>query len=261
MLDEPVEMNFVRKHYLNDKPKLGDSSLARIFGPSPTEYATSMRTRLELGNWQEEAELVKSYDDSMSYAYINGSIERSEDAFKQMFNRLDLISQERDNSEYEITDLDHYYEFVGGLARSVQEKRGEKPTVMIVDTTEEDIVVEDIQISIERATRTRILNPKWLDGMLKHDFHGAQQVKTRVENLIGLAATTGKVGSWVFDSVADRLIFNQEMRRKLEENNRFATVKIGELLIESERRGYWKADESRSKQLRELVLKLEGQLE
>ena len=97
--------------------------------------------------------------------------------------------------------------------------------------------------------------------MVKHDFHGAQQVKTRVENLIGLAATTGKVESWVFDNVADRLIFDQEMRRRLEENSRFAIVEIGELLIESEKRGYWKADESKSKQLRKIILTMKDQLE
>ncbi len=260
-LDEPTEMNYVRKHYLAMQPGLGDHAMARIFGPSPTEYATSMRTRLESGNWQSEGELVESYDDSMSYAYINGKIERSERALRGMLGNVEIVAHERDNSEYEITDLDHYYEFTGGLARSVQEKRGTKPTMLIVDTTEEEVAVEDIQACIERATRTRVLNPKWLEGMLNHDFHGAQHVKERVENLIGFAATTGKVQSWVFETVADKLVFNETMRRKLQANNKYATVKIGELLIESERRGYWQTDEKKVKTLRELVLEMEGELE
>jgi len=178
-----------------------------------------------------------------------------------MLGNVEIVAHERDNSEYEITDLDHYYEFTGGLARSVQEKRGTKPTMLIVDTTEEEVAVEDIQACIERATRTRVLNPKWLEGMLNHDFHGAQHVKERVENLIGFAATTGKVQSWVFETVADKLVFNETMRRKLQANNKYATVKIGELLIESERRGYWQTDEKKVKTLRELVLEMEGELE
>jgi len=49
-----------------------------------------------------------------------------------------------------------------------------------VGSTEEEIVVEDLKVSIERATRTRLLNPVWIEGMLKHDFHGAKKIKDRV---------------------------------------------------------------------------------
>ncbi|MHC1590896.1 MAG: cobaltochelatase subunit CobN, partial [Candidatus Helarchaeales archaeon] len=195
-LDEPVEMNYIRKHYLEMKDELKDSALARIFGPSATEYATSMRTLIESGAWNEEKDLVKSYDDSMNHAYFNGRVEKNEKAFSQNLKHVDLVVQERDNTEYEVTDLDHYYEFLGGLSRSVQEKRQKSAEVMVIDSTEEEVVVEDLKISIERATRTRTLNPVWIEGMLKHDFHGVKKIKDRVEYLLGLAATTGKVENW-----------------------------------------------------------------
>ena len=93
---------------------------------------------------------------------------------------FDLVVQERDNVEYEVTDLDHYYEFLGGLSRIVQSKRGDKSECFVVGSTEEEVVVEDLKVSIERATRTRLLNPVWIEGMLKHDFHGAKKIKDRV---------------------------------------------------------------------------------
>ncbi|MHA1304689.1 MAG: cobaltochelatase subunit CobN, partial [Candidatus Heimdallarchaeaceae archaeon] len=71
-LDEPLERNFIRKHYLQKEDELNDFALARIFGPSPTEYATAMRTLVESSSWNDEEDLVKSYDDSMSYAYFKG---------------------------------------------------------------------------------------------------------------------------------------------------------------------------------------------
>ena len=114
---------------------------------------------------------------------------------------------------------------------------------------------------IERATRTRTLNPRWLEGMLKHDFHGAKKIKDRVEYLLGLTATTGKVENWIFDEVADRLIFDDKMRKKLQINNPYAAIKISELLIESERRGYWKVEEEKLKKLRNITLDMEWDVE
>jgi len=260
-LDEPLEKNFIRKHYLQNKKELKDLALARIFGPSPTEYATSMRTLVESSSWKDEKDLVKSYDDSMSYAYFKGKIERNERAFSNILKTIDIVTQERDNTEYEVTDLDHYYEFLGGLSRTVQDKRGEKAEVMVIDSTEEDVVVEDLKIAIERATRTRTLNPLWIEGMLKHEFHGAKKIKDRVEYLLAFAATTGKVENWIFDEVADRLIFNEEMRKRLQANNPYATMRIAELLVEAERRGYWKVEEEKLRSLRNLVLNMESEIE
>jgi len=160
-VDEPLEKTFIRKHYIKTKDKLKSFAPARIFGPSPTEYATSMRTLLESGSWKDEKDLVKSYDDSMSYAYFRGRIEKNEQALSNVLSSIDVVTQERDNTEYEVTDLDHYYEFLGGLSRTVQDKKGEKAEVLVIDSTEEEVVVEDLKISIERAARTRILNPRW----------------------------------------------------------------------------------------------------
>lgn len=260
-LEEPPEKNYVRKHFLELRGELKDFALARIFGPSPTEYATSMRTLVESGAWKDEKDLVRSYEDSMSYAYFKKRIEKNEKAFSSLLKLVDVVTQERDNSEYEVTDLDHYYEFLGGLSRSVQEKKGERAEILVVDSTEEDVVVEDLKVSIERATRTRLLNPRWIEGMLKHDFHGAKKVKDRVEYLLAFAATTGKVENWVFDEVADKLVFDERTRKKLQQNNPYATMKMCELLLEAEKRGYWNVEEEKLKKLRSIILNMESELE
>jgi len=260
-LDEPAEKNYVRKHFLAMHGQLGDVALARIFGPSPGEYATSMRTLVESGAWQDENDLVASYTESMSYAYFAGRIERNEQVFTSVLKTIDIVTQERDNTEYEVTDLDHYYEFLGGLARAVQDRKGQKTEISVIDSTEEEVTVEDLKVAIERATRTRILNPRWIEGMLKHEFHGGKKIKDRVENILAFAATTGKVENWVFDEVAERFMFDEELRKKLQQNNPYAAMKIGELLIESERRGYWQAEKEKLERLRAIVLDMEGDIE
>ncbi|MFC1994545.1 magnesium chelatase subunit H [Chloroflexota bacterium] len=259
--EEPPGQNYIRKHYLEARDKFGELAKARIFGPSDSEYATSMRTLVESSNWREENELAASYDDSMSHAYWGGRTVRTPELFQGLVSRIDVISQERDNTEYEFTDLDHYYEFFGGLARSVKEKRGEYPDQWVVDTTEENLEVADVEKVIDRATRARTLNPKWIDGMLSHDFHGAQKIAQRVEYLLGLQATTGRVKEWLFDQAAQTLLFDEEMRRRLVENNRYATLDLVERMLEAHDRGYWQATPEELEKLKTMILDMEAWVE
>ncbi|MBD3190582.1 MAG: magnesium chelatase subunit H [Candidatus Heimdallarchaeota archaeon] len=260
-LDEPIEQNYVKKHSREISKTDKDFALARIFGPSPTEYATSLPTIIENSSWEDETALVESYDESMSYAYLNGQVSPKEQVFSKLLTDVDLITQERDNHEYEVTDLDHYYEFLGGLSRSVQEKKGEQSEVIVVDSTEDEIFLEELQETITRATRTRLLNPRWIEGMLQHDHLGSKKVKDRVEYLLGFQATTRKVDNWVFDEVAERLIFDEEMHRRLLENNPYATLKISEIMLETHQRGYWDIDEETLKKLRDKIINIEMDIE
>jgi cobaltochelatase CobN len=78
----------------------------------------------------------------------------------------------------------------------------------------------------------------WLDEMLKHQHHGAQKIAQRLEYLIGLEATTGRVSEWVFRESLHRFLLDREMRRRLSKNNRFAALEIARRIGEAMRRGY-----------------------
>lgn len=260
-LEEPPEKNYPRQHYLEDQEEFGDLALARVFGPAPDEYATSVRTLIENGNWEDEEELVENYTDSMCYAYQKDGTRRDVKAFNHALKGVDMVTQERDNSEYEVTDLDHYYEFLGGLSRTIESQKGEQAEIMVVDSTEEELQVEDLAGVIGRATRTRLLNPDWIEGMLKHEFLGAHKIQNSLEHLLGFAATTSHVENWLFDEAADKLLLDEDMREKIRENNPYAAVRMGEILLETEKRGYWQADEEKIEKLRDLTVNLESYLE
>jgi len=76
-----------------------------------------------------------------------------------------------------------------------------------------------------------------------------------------LAATTNAVPNWIWSSIAERFVFNEEMRNRLEENNKFAAVEIMERLFEAEKRGYWKATEEELEKMRKAYLEMEGDIE
>ena len=133
----------------------------------------------------------------MHYAYGEGTgaVEQDE-VFRSLLQTVDLVSQIRDTHDYEVTDLDHYYEYSGGLTKSVEQVKGQAPETFITDTTKELIRTEELEESIARGLRTRLLNPKWIEAMLEHDYLGAEKIHERVENILAFAATTHKVGNW-----------------------------------------------------------------
>ena len=259
--DESIEDNYIRQHCSELPQSCYGNTPLRLFGPAPDQYATNLPALIETGNWQEESELGHAFAAAMSHAYIGSEVRKSSDALAGMLGTVELIAQERDGSEYDVTDLDHYYEFLGGMASAATVSGAQQTDIMIVDQAEGDSEVEELQAVIERAVRTRTLNPQWLDGMLAHDYHGTKIVKDRVEYLLGLAATTNSVESWVFDQTAERLMFDEDMRTRLERNNPFATQRMAEVLLESNRRGYWQATDGQLEKLRDIMLEMEGGLE
>jgi cobaltochelatase CobN len=270
-LPEADEENHVRRNTLALKKKLADevptehlASIAagRIFGPRAGEYGTRTTNLIETGAWTSEEEISDLFTSTMSHLYtekIHG--ERQLAAYRSRLCRVEAVSQIRDSHEYEIMDLDHYYEFFGGLSRTVEAIRGQAPVMLISDTSKEVIRTETVKESLNRGIRTRLLNPKWIDALLEHDYHGGQKIGDRVENLIGFAATTHAVDNWVWSAVTERYVADAEMFRRLRVNNRFAAEEIIKRLLEAEQRGYWQAAQEELDLLRDRYLELEGEIE
>lgn len=237
-------------------------SYSRIFGPREAEYGTSITKLIETSNWSSETQIGEAYVSSLKYVYsksfrgkeFNGLLESNLEA-------VDIVSQVRSSHEYEVTDLDHYYEFFGGLSKSVEMAKGKKAEVYISDTTGEKVETETVEKSIARGVRTRLLNPKWIEGMLEHKYHGVQKISERFENVLGLAATTNKVDNWIFSSMNSVYVEDKNLRKAMIENNKWAYFNMVERLMECNKRGYWKASEEELKSLRQVYLEIEGHIE
>jgi cobaltochelatase CobN len=261
-LDEPEEMNYVKAHMKNDVTKHGEKAKFRIFGPPEGLYATSITSLIESSGWNSETEIINAYLESMKFAY--GEKKRNIEAKEvlgTLLSNVDVVSQVRDTVEYEITDLDHYYEFLGGLSRAVEEQRGSRPEVLIADTTRENIKVEDARDAIARGVITRITNPKWLDAMLEHGANGATKIADRVEYMLGLAATLHGIEKWMWDKIVENVILDKERNEKMKKANPWAFRKLVSRLLEAEKRGYWKAEKETLERLEKEFLETEGILE
>jgi len=261
-LDEPIDKNYIKKSLIELQSEDVENPDARIFGPPPGKYNTNLTDIISAGEWGEEKELARDYLNNMCFAYMkNQKVRRSFNTFSKSVGRINLMSQIRDSSEYHITDLDHYYEFTGGLARSYEELTGEDAKVFIADSSTREIKVDSLENSIKEGTITRTLNPQWIKRLLEHKYHGGQKVAERVENVLGLAATTHKVDNWIWNKAYHQYIENEEIRNALTENNRFAMMDIIKNMLQAERRGYWKAKEEQIEELKQLYLEIENWVE
>lgn len=246
--------------YEEDEAK--NLAVSRMFGPAEGEYGTGLTKIINTKNWQDESELGLSFTKNLRYIYgrdVHGK--KVDGLYEDNLKCVEIISQLRSSNEYEITDLDHYYEFFGGLAKSVEMTKGRKVSMLITDTTGVKPHTESVEKSVARGIRTRVLNPRWIDGMLKHKSHGAQKIADRFENIMGLAATTGSVDTWIYDALDKNYVEDEELRRRMAENNPHAYMRILEQMMEYKERGYWDASVEQIQRIKEIYMEMEDELE
>ncbi len=237
-------------------------STARIFGPEEGGYGTGLTKMFETKNWEKEEQLGAMFLNSLQHVYTrNHHGKKAEGLYEENLKSVEIVSQVRSSHEYEITDLDHYYEFFGGLAKSVELVKGRKVKMYITDTTGERVLTEGVEKAIARGIRTRVLNPKWIDGLLEHKYHGVQKIAERFENVMGLAATTNSVEQWIYNDLHSCYVEDEQLRQRLKENNPFAYMSILEQMMEYNNRGYWSASQEQLDKLRQVYLELEDGIE
>jgi len=278
-LPEPPEKNFIRKHCQMIKEALIKKGVpsedaeklaaSRIFGPSGEKYATDVTNLIETSEWENEDEISKMHLTNMSHIYgdtFQGV--SSVAAFEEVLSTVEIVSQVRDTDERGITDLDHYYEFLGGLSMAVDTIRKKRPgtakrqvITVVPDTTRKRIETRDIQSQVKLEARTRILNPQWMKGMVESGYRGVSNINERLQNLVGWSATTKSVDTWVYSQVAEKYLFDEDMRKKMMKENIWSVEDTMKRLMEAYQRGMWKASDEEIEKMKQIYLELEGEIE
>jgi len=272
LLEEPDDLNYFKANSKKAYKKLIDQgynseeaeelSYSRLFGPREGEYGNGVNKLIETKNWKDELQLGNLFIQNTGNIYTkNYRGKKIEGLFNDMLSRVDVVSQIRSYHGYEVTDLDDFYAHFGGLAKAVEVSKGKKAKIYINDTTGEKIETDNVKNSIERGVRTRLLNPKWIEGMLENKYHGAQKIEKIFENIIGLSSTTNEVENWVFDSMHSTYVSDENMKERMKGNNKWAYLDILERMVEAKDRGYWEPTDEQLKELTRAYLETEGDIE
>lgn len=264
--DEPPDRNFVRKHALAYQAKHGcdlETASLRVFGNADGAYGSNVNHLIENSGWTEEDEIAETYTRRKSFAYgRSGQPVQQREILNSVLADVDLAYQNLDSVELGVTTVDHYFDTLGGISRAVRRAKGGKETpVYIGDQTRGEGTVRTLGEQVALETRTRMLNPKWFEGMLTHGYEGVRQIEEHVTNTMGWSATTGAVDSWVFQQLSQTYVLDPAMRERLAALNPVASVKLASRLIEAQRRQLWTPDAATMDALLRAEEELEDRLE
>jgi magnesium chelatase subunit H len=263
--DEPVEQNYVRKHALAYQAAHGcdmDTAALRVFSNADGAYGANVNQLIDSGRWQDEDELAEAFDRRKCFAFSRkGEPAQQAALMKTMLAGVDLAYQNLDSIELGVTTIDHYFDTLGGIARSINRASGKPAPVYISDQTRGEGKIRTLSEQVALETHTRTLNPKWYEGMLEHGYEGVRQIEAQVTNTMGWSATTGQVQPWVYQRMTQTYILDEEMRRRLAELNPVASARVVNRLIEAHERNYWTPDEETLDALRRAGEELEDRIE
>ncbi|MCF0052570.1 cobaltochelatase subunit CobN [Dyadobacter sp. LJ53] len=273
--DEPLEENFVRKHYLKDLAELQkDDNLTieeaeekaayRIFGAAPGAYGAGISPLVDERNWHSDADLAKAYVNWGGYAYSKS--EQGVDArteFRQRLAGVEVALHNQDNREHDIFDSDDYLQFHGGMIATIRNLTGQQPKHYFGDSQNPALpVVRDLKEETLRVFRSRVINPKWIESIKKHGYKGGLELAATVDYIFGYDATAHVAEDWMYEKLAQTYALDPQMQQFFEENNPWALNAIAERLLEAAQRGMWAAPSQAALDgLKDLYIKSETLLE
>lgn len=256
-LDEDPEMNYVRKHTLEN------GSTDRIFGARPGTYGNGVNLALYSSAWEKEEDLADIYVEWNSYSYGKERFgDPAREKLKSQLSKVDLTFNATMTDEYDLLGCCCYFGSHGGLTVAARTLSKKDVPVYYGDTRERDsVTVRTLADEIRRVVRTKLLNPKWIEGMKRHGYKGASDISKRVTHVYGWEATTGEVDDTIFDDIATTFVLDDEMREFFSEKNPWALEEIGRRLLEANARGLWQTDDSLIEDLKRAYLDIEGDIE
>ncbi|PSB53092.1 magnesium chelatase subunit H, partial [Chamaesiphon polymorphus] len=256
--DEPLEMNFIRKHALAQAEEMGINlrqAATRVFSNASGSYSSNVNLAIENSTWDNEAELQEMYLGRKSFAFNSdnpGVMDNAREIFETTLKTAEVTFQNLDSSEISLTDVSHYYDSDPTKIVAKLRDDGKMPSSFIADTTTANAQVRSLSETVRLDARTKLLNPKWYEGMLSHGYEGVRELSKRLVNTSGWSATAGAVDNWVYEETNDTFIKDKEMCKRLMDLNPNSFRKIVSTLLEVNGRGYWETSDENLDMLRDL---------
>ncbi len=265
--DEPLEYNFVRKHALAQAAEMGidlRQAATRIFSNASGSYAANINLAVENSTWENEAELQEMYLKRKSFAFNSdnpGVMDNSRGLFEAALKTAEATFQNLDSSEISLTDVSHYFDSDPTKVVASLRGDGKTPAAYIADTTTANAQVRTLSETVRLDARTKMLNPKWYEGMLSHGYEGVRELSKRLVNTMGWSATAGAVDNWVYEDVNTTFMQDEAMCRRLMDLNPNSFRRMVSTLLEVNGRGYWETSDENLERLQELYQEVEDRIE
>jgi cobaltochelatase CobN len=256
-LDEPEDQNPIAARVRADERSLAaqgvEPDLARrrasfrVFGSKPGAYGAGLQALIDERGWESDADLARAYVAWGGYAYggsAGGATTEGVPEHRLFEDRLaatELVLHNQDNREHDILDSDDYYQFEGGITAAVRHFAGEQPEIYHNDHSRPETPrIRTLKEEIGRIVRARAVNPKWLNGVMRHGYKGAFEIAATVDYLFAFAATARVIEDHHFDALYEAYLADDRVRGFIADANPAALREIAERFTEAIVRGLWR---------------------
>jgi cobaltochelatase CobN len=251
----------------------------RIFGSKPGAYGAGLQGLIEAQNWTNDEDLARAYINWSSYAYTSAETKEREpsssplagglggvaapEAFEQRLRQMQIVLHNQDNREHDLLDSDDYYQFQGGLTAAVRALTGKNPHTYFGDNSiPQNPKVRQLKEEIARVYRSRVVNPKWIAGVMRHGYKGAFEMAATVDYLFAYDATANCVEDFMYAGVAEAYLFAPDVQEFIQQKNPWALRDMAERLLEANQRGLWQeVDKEMVEKLRAIAHQAEAVIE
>ncbi len=221
----------------------------RVFGSMPGSYGAGLQALIDEKGWAERKDLGEAYLTWGAYAYgAAGDGVANRAGLEARLSQLEAVVQNQDNREHDLLDSDDYYQFEGGMTAAIEAVSGRMPVVYHNDHSRpEKPVIRTLEEEISRVVRARVVNPKWIAGVMRHGYKGAFEMTATLDYMFAFAATTGAVKNHHFDLAYEAFIADDNVREFMAGSNPHALKEMAERFLEAMERGLWTAKSNSAK--------------
>ncbi len=237
-----------------------EMSTFRVFGGTNGNYGTGIQGMVEAGDkWEDEKEIASTYLNNMGAFY--GSEKNWEMfkkfAFEAALTRTDVVVQPRQSNTWGALSLDHVYEFMGGMNLAVRNITGKDPDAYLSDyRNRNNNRMQEIKEAIGIESRTTILNPTFIKEQLKGEASSAGNFVEVIKNTYGWNVMKPSViDDELWNDIYDVYVedkFNLDIKNYFESKNPTAIQEITAIMLETNRKGMWKASKEQIKKIIDL---------
>ncbi|MCY4173485.1 MAG: cobaltochelatase subunit CobN [Cyanobacteria bacterium MAG CAR3_bin_5] len=242
--------------------------LGQIYGSAPGAYGAGLQGLMDSGAWESATDLATAFLNWSQWRYSSNAagelqVQQDRDGLCDRLRQVDGVLHNQDNREHDLLDSDDYYQFQGGLAATVTQLRGQTPALWFGDHARPQRPrIHRLARELDKVVRSRLLNPRWLEGMRRHGYRGGFEMSASLNYLFAYDASTGAAPDWAYGAIARQWLLEPEGRAALNNSNPWALQEMGERLLEAHRRGLWKdADKEQIQALEALVRQVDADLE
>ncbi|MCS5698734.1 cobaltochelatase subunit CobN [Cyanobium sp. FGCU-52] len=247
-----------------------DGLVGRVYGSAPGGYGAGLQALIDSGQWERREELGEAFLTWSAWRY-DGDAEAPEgiraepdrEGLERRLAAVQVVLHNQDNREHDLLDSDDYYQFHGGLSAAVERVRGEAPALWFGDHSRAARPrVHRLERELDKVLRSRLLNPRWIEGMQRHGYKGGFEMAASLDYLFAYDAATDRVPDWSYGALAEGWLAEASVLAFLRRSNPWALRDMAERLLEAHHRGLWQgADAAQLERLRGLVLESEALVE